>query len=153
VTTPAFGEVRDFIDGDWRSPSADSGTEALNPATGDVIARSPSGGGADVAAAVDAASKAFPAWRTTPAEERIQYLFRLKNLLEEHFEEIARINAIENGKTCAEAKAELRRRIENIEVDTRRSAMPSSFTGIRKWSSNDGRKNGAGDSNGCISEW
>jgi malonate-semialdehyde dehydrogenase (acetylating)/methylmalonate-semialdehyde dehydrogenase len=116
MTTPALGEVRDFIDGSWRSPSSDSGMEVLNPATGEVIAKSPVGAGADVAAAVDAASKAFPAWRATPPEERIQYLFRLKNLLEEHFEEIARITTIENGKTYAEAKAELRRGIENVEV-------------------------------------
>ncbi len=69
-----------------------------------------------MAAAVDAASAAFPEWRATPAPERIQYLFRLKQLLEERFEEIARITTMENGKTLAESRGELRRGIENVEV-------------------------------------
>lgn len=116
MTTPTFGEVRDFVDGSWRTSSSEAGTEVLNPATGEVIARSPAGTAADVATAVNAASAAFPAWRATPPEERIQFLFRLKVLLEEHFDEIARITTIENGKTLNEAKAELRRGIENVEV-------------------------------------
>ena len=60
--------------------------------------------------------RAFPAWRRTPPGERIQYLFKLKNLLEEHLDEIARLITLENGKTLAEAKAEMRRGIENVEV-------------------------------------
>jgi malonate-semialdehyde dehydrogenase (acetylating)/methylmalonate-semialdehyde dehydrogenase len=88
----------------------------MNPATGEVIAKSPAGSAEEVAAAVDAASAAFPEWRATPAPERIQYLFRLKQLLEDHFEEIARITTMENGKTLAESRGELRRGIENVEV-------------------------------------
>jgi malonate-semialdehyde dehydrogenase (acetylating)/methylmalonate-semialdehyde dehydrogenase len=88
----------------------------MNPATGEVIAKSPAGSAEEVAAAVDAASAAFPEWRATPAPERIQYLFRLKQLLEDHLEEIARITTMENGKTLAESRGELRRGIENVEV-------------------------------------
>ncbi len=66
--------------------------------------------------AVQAAADAFPAWRRTPPGERVQYLFKLKNLLEEHIDEIARLITRENGKTFAEAKAEMRRGIENVEV-------------------------------------
>src|SRR5262249_59556761 len=54
--------------------------------------------------------------RRTPPGERVQYLFKLKNLLEEHLDELARLITIENGKTFGEAKAELRRGIENVEV-------------------------------------
>ena len=55
----------------------------LNPATGEVIGHAPAGTAADVATAVDAASAAFPEWRAVPPADRIQYLFRLKQLLDD----------------------------------------------------------------------
>jgi malonate-semialdehyde dehydrogenase (acetylating)/methylmalonate-semialdehyde dehydrogenase len=73
-------------------------------------------GADDVNAAVAAASAAFPSWRRTPPQDRIQYLFKFKRLLEEHADEIARLTTQENGKTFAESRAELQRGIENIEV-------------------------------------
>ena len=109
-------EVRDFVGGQWRVPATDAGSEVRNPATGDVLARAPLGAAMDVGAAVDAAARAYPDWRMVPPGERIQYLFRLKQLLEEHFEEIARLVTMENGKTLAESRGELRRGIENVEV-------------------------------------
>jgi malonate-semialdehyde dehydrogenase (acetylating)/methylmalonate-semialdehyde dehydrogenase len=116
ATSEVRGEIRDYIGGAWRKPSSDPATEVLNPATGDVIAKTPAGSAADVAAAVGAASAAFPEWRATPPAERIQYLFKFKQLLEEHFDEIARITTTENGKTLGEARGELRRGVENVEV-------------------------------------
>jgi len=112
----AIDEVRDYTGGEWRRPSSSSSSEVLNPATGEVIGRAPAGTAADVAAAVEAASAAFPEWRAVPPADRIQYLFRLKQLLDETFEDIARTISIENGKTLAEARGELRRGIENVEV-------------------------------------
>jgi len=109
-------EVRNYIDGEWRRPSGEAGGEVLNPATGEVLARAPAGAAADVAAAVEAAARAFPQWRAAPPGERIQHLFRLKQLLEEHFEEIARLITLENGKTLGESRGELRRAVENVEV-------------------------------------
>jgi len=109
-------EVLNYIGGDWRRPLSVAGLEVINPATGDVLAVSPSGGPEDVDAAVSAAAAAFPEWCAVPPADRIQYLFRLKHLLEEHFDEIARIITSENGKTLAEAKGELRRGVENVEV-------------------------------------
>ena len=88
----------------------------INPATTETIAQVPLGGDDDVAAAVEAASAAFPGWRTTPPEERIQFLFKLKQSMEEHFEDVGRLITMENGKTLIEAKAEVRRGIENVEV-------------------------------------
>jgi malonate-semialdehyde dehydrogenase (acetylating)/methylmalonate-semialdehyde dehydrogenase len=70
----------------------------------------------EVDAAVQAAQAAWDGWRRTPATERIQYMFRLKNLLETHYKDIARTITQECGKTLAEAEAELRRGIENVEV-------------------------------------
>jgi malonate-semialdehyde dehydrogenase (acetylating)/methylmalonate-semialdehyde dehydrogenase len=112
----AIDEVRDYTGGEWRRPSSSGSSEVLNPATGEIIGHAPTGTAADVGAAVDAASAAFPEWRAVPPADRIQYLFRLKQLLDENFEDIARIISIENGKTLAEARGELRRGIENVEV-------------------------------------
>ena len=65
---------------------------------------------------VAAASRAADGWRRTPPTERIQYLFAFKQKLEAHFDEIARIITMECGKTLGEARGELRRGIENVEV-------------------------------------
>jgi malonate-semialdehyde dehydrogenase (acetylating) / methylmalonate-semialdehyde dehydrogenase len=107
-------EVLDYIGGGWRKPPAADGVAVVNPATGEVLARSPLNGA--VEEAVQAAVAAFPDWRATPPAERIQPLFRLKQLLEVHFDEIARIITTENGKTLDEARAELRRGVENVET-------------------------------------
>ncbi len=112
----ATSVLANYINGEWRRSSASDLTEVINPATADVLAHTPLGGAEDVGAAVAAADAAFPAWRRTPPGERIQYLFRFKQLLEAHFDEIARVTTAENGKTLAEAKGELRRGIENVEV-------------------------------------
>ncbi len=109
-------EVRNFIGGAWRRPEGENGIEVVNPATGERLANAPAGAAADVAAAVEAAAAAFPDWRAVPAGERIQYLFKLKQLLDQHFEEIARLITLENGKTLVESRGELRRGIENVEV-------------------------------------
>ncbi|HEY4980168.1 MAG TPA: CoA-acylating methylmalonate-semialdehyde dehydrogenase, partial [Candidatus Acidoferrum sp.] len=90
--------------------------DVTNPATNELVARTPVSTKADVDAAVQAAADAFPAWRRTPPGERIQYLFKLKYLLDEYIDELARIITLENGKTFGEAKAEIRRGIENVEV-------------------------------------
>ncbi len=100
----------------WASAAHDLLLDVVNPANGQLVARTPVGDAADVNAAVGAAAAAFPAWRRTPPQERIQYLFRLRALLAEELDDVARTIVIENGKTLGEAKAELQRGLENIEV-------------------------------------
>ncbi len=109
-------ELRNFVGGEWRSAEGRSLLDVINPATQKVIARVPASTANDVDEAVKIAAAAFPAWRATPPEDRIQYLFKLKDLLEKHLDELGRIISAENGKTLTEAKAELRRAIENVEV-------------------------------------
>jgi len=70
----------------------------------------------DVDAAVQAAARAFPAWRDTPVNARAQVLYRFKALLEQHFEELARTVTTEHGKTLDEARGSVRRGIECVEV-------------------------------------
>ena len=104
------------VNGEWLRSAASESIEVFNPATADVLATVPLAGTKEVDAAVAAASAAFPGWRRTPPQDRIQYLFQFKRLLEQHANEIARLITTENGKTLAEARAELQRGIENVEV-------------------------------------
>jgi malonate-semialdehyde dehydrogenase (acetylating) / methylmalonate-semialdehyde dehydrogenase len=108
--------VPNYIDGGWIECKGTDWQSVVNPATGEMIAKVPLCDSPQVAAAVEAAASAYPAWRRTPPEDRIQPLFKLKQLLETHIDELARIITLENGKTLSEAKGELRRAIENVEV-------------------------------------
>jgi len=108
--------LKNFVGGKWEPASGASVIAVRNPATGDVLAEAPLSGAADVAKAVDAASKALQGWRRTPAGDRIQPLFRLKALLDANFTEIAKLVTQECGKTLAESEGELKRGIENVEV-------------------------------------
>ncbi|MAF65868.1 MAG: methylmalonate-semialdehyde dehydrogenase (CoA acylating) [Planctomycetes bacterium] len=108
--------LQNHIDGAWIDSDAAEVFEVTNPASGEVIGLTPLCGGDEVDAAVRAAARAYPDWRRTPVEERIQPLFRLKALLEEHAEELATIVTRENGKTLAEARGSVRRGIQMIEV-------------------------------------
>src|SRR6185369_10609641 len=105
-----------YIGGRWISSRASETLDVHNPARGEVIARTPLSTGEDVDAAAAAAKKAFPAWRDTPAIKRAQSLFKFKALLEEHFEELARIVTTEHGKTLDESRGSVRRGIECVEV-------------------------------------
>jgi malonate-semialdehyde dehydrogenase (acetylating)/methylmalonate-semialdehyde dehydrogenase len=105
-----------FIGGRWVSAQTTEFFDVHNPAVGDVIGRTPLSTGADVDAAVRAATDAFPAWRDTPVNARAQVLYRFKAQLEEHFEEMARIVTTEHGKTLDEARGSVRRGIECVEV-------------------------------------
>jgi len=87
-----------------------------NPATGEVLSHTPCSTAEEFQRAVVAAKDAFPAWRSTPPVVRARYFFKLKELMEREFEDMARILTMENGKTVVEAKGSLRRAIENVEV-------------------------------------
>ena len=109
-------DILNYINGEWIKPAVSEFQDVVNPATGQVIARTPLGSQADVDAAAQAASEAFPGWRRTPVQDRVQYLFKLRELLRASQDEIARIITDECGKTFEEARAEMVRAIENVEV-------------------------------------
>jgi malonate-semialdehyde dehydrogenase (acetylating) / methylmalonate-semialdehyde dehydrogenase len=116
VAAPPTTRVPNFINGQWIGSKTTQWGDVMNPATGELLARVPLSEADEVASAVEAAAAAYPEWRRTPPEDRIQPLFKLKQLLEDHLDELSRIITQENGKTFTEAKAELRRAIENVEV-------------------------------------
>jgi len=108
--------VLNYINGAWQTPSVTEFADVINPATSEILARTPLCGAAEVELAAQAAALALPGWRRIPVQERVQYLFKLKILLEEHLDQISRTITMECGKTYDEAKAEMRRAIENIEI-------------------------------------
>jgi malonate-semialdehyde dehydrogenase (acetylating) / methylmalonate-semialdehyde dehydrogenase len=97
-----------------------------DPATRDVIGAVPIANVEDVANAVSRASAAFAQWSGVPVVERARLLFRYADALERHREEIARSVSHENGKTIADARAEVRRGIEAVEFAC---GMPSLMMG------------------------
>jgi malonate-semialdehyde dehydrogenase (acetylating)/methylmalonate-semialdehyde dehydrogenase len=97
-----------------------------NPATGATIAEVPYAQEADIDGAVRAAHEAFPIWREVPVVDRVQPLYRYKALLEKHHAELAGILTRENGKTADDARAEVRRSIQMVEVAC---GMPSLMLG------------------------
>jgi malonate-semialdehyde dehydrogenase (acetylating)/methylmalonate-semialdehyde dehydrogenase len=108
--------ILNYVNNEWMEPKVNDLADVINPATGEVIAKTPLCGKAEVDAATKAASEAFPAWRQTPVQDRIQYLFKLRDLLIKNHDEIGRVISVECGKTFGEAKAEMVRAIENVEV-------------------------------------
>ena len=108
--------LRNYVGGTWVDAQAESTQEVRNPATDEVLARVPLSSDRDVDAAVAAASAAYPAWRSTPPVERARYFFKLRQLLEEHREELARLIVTEMGKTLDDARGEVQRGIDNVET-------------------------------------
>src|SRR5437588_537517 len=107
--------LRNQIGGDWVDSSASDCLEVTNPATAEPLARVPLSTRRDVDQAVAAARAAFPAWRAVPPVVRARHLFQLKQVLEQHFDDIAATITRENGKTLDEARGPVRRGIENVE--------------------------------------
>jgi malonate-semialdehyde dehydrogenase (acetylating)/methylmalonate-semialdehyde dehydrogenase len=83
---------------------------------GEVIGEYPLGGKEDVNTAVEAAYEAFKTWSKTSVPERLQYLFKIKWILEENKEEFARVNTQNHGKPINDSRGDLRRTIENVEA-------------------------------------
>ncbi len=117
--------LKNYIDGEWVE-SKGKLIDVVNPATCKVTAKVPISTRDEINAAVEAARDAFPEWRRTPPLARVRCLFRMKELMEERFEELSRIQTMEHGKTIDESRGETRRGIENIEVAT---GIPSLMMG------------------------
>ena len=105
-----------LIGGRFQESGSDEVDPIYDPATGETIALLPHSTPEEVDRAVRAAAEAFPAWADTPVPDRAQVMFRFKALLEDLFEELSRLVTHENGKTLAEARGEVRRAIEVVEL-------------------------------------
>jgi malonate-semialdehyde dehydrogenase (acetylating)/methylmalonate-semialdehyde dehydrogenase len=122
----ALQVIKNYIDGEWVESKSKEMLDVRNPATTEVIARVPLSTSDEVGRAVQAARAAFQGWRETTPYTRARYMFELKNHMEERFEDLAEVIVQEHGKIIDEARGEVRRAIENVEVA---AGVPSLMTG------------------------
>jgi len=108
--------LQNYVNGEWRSSSAPDYLDVVNPATNQVLAKVPMSSAAELDEAAQFAAEAFKSWRRVPPTDRVQYLFKLKVLMDQQIDDLAQTITLECGKTVAEAKGEMQRAIENVEV-------------------------------------
>lgn len=99
----------------WTTIDAERWGDVFNPSTGEVIARVPFCTAEQVSAVATEAAAALEPWSATPIVERARLMFRFRELLERHFDELAALVTREHGKTLAESRAEVNRGIEVVE--------------------------------------
>lgn len=117
TTSPTLTRtLRHYIGGTWVPSQGSGSVEDVDPATGEVLAHVPLGSTADVDAAVSAAREAQVAWRATPPQVRARALYRLRDVLDQHRDELAAIVTRDMGKTLDDALAEVGRGIESVEA-------------------------------------
>lgn len=119
-------QLKNFINGEWVTAKSTVYEDVPNPATGEILAQVPLSNEDDFQLAVDAADEAFKTWSKTPVPRRARLMFKFQQLLVEHWDELAEIITIENGKSFSEARGEVQRGIENVEFA---SSVPTLMMG------------------------
>lgn len=107
--------LKNFIGGKWIASASGKEEIVPNPATGEILAKVPISSREELDAAVATAKEAFQTWSKVPVPSRARILFRYQQLLVEHWEELARLVTLENGKSYDEAYGEVQRGIECVE--------------------------------------
>ncbi|WP_138420385.1 CoA-acylating methylmalonate-semialdehyde dehydrogenase [Aquibacillus sediminis] len=108
-------QLKNYVGAKWIEAKSDKTEEVVNPATGEVIAHVPISSKEDIDQAVNVAKEAFESWKEVPVPKRARIMFKYQQLLVDHWDELAEIITIENGKSFKEAKGEVQRGIENVE--------------------------------------
>ena len=108
--------LQNYIGGRWVSAKASKFLDVTNPANGEVLARAPLSGVDDIEAAVVAASAAWPDWRSRSIGERTEFIYAIREQFRKRIDELAASVTKEGGKVLSDARAEVSRAIEVIEV-------------------------------------
>ena len=108
-------KLKYYAGGEWLESKTSRYMPCYDPSTGAVIAYAPQCTAAEVEQAIQAAADAFPAWSDTPVGKRVQVLFKMKSLVEEHLEELTYLLARENGKKWDEAMGDVLKVVEVVE--------------------------------------
>ena len=108
--------IKNYVNGQWIEPENSGTLDVENPSTGEIIAKTPLSTVAEVNRTIEAAAEAFKDWSRTPVARRVQPLYQLDALLRDNEENIARTLVEEMGKSLPDARAEMKRIFENIEV-------------------------------------
>ncbi|TQR37277.1 CoA-acylating methylmalonate-semialdehyde dehydrogenase [Brevibacillus brevis] len=129
-------KVQNHMDGQWVDSTGTEIEAVPNPATGEIIAVVPLSAKADVDRAIEVAKRAYHTWSEVPVPNRARYLYKYLQLLQEQKEKLAQIITMENGKTLKDARGEVQRGIEAVELATTTpnlmmgDALPSIAEGI-----------------------
>ena len=119
-------KIKYFVNGQYVESKTDKYYDLVNPSTGEVIGYAPNCTAEEVDEAIAAAKAAYPAWSATPAIKRAQIMYKVRDLLMEHMEELTYLVAEENGKVWSEAEGDVLKAKEGTELATQ---VPSLMMG------------------------
>ena len=108
-------QLKYFAGGKWLDSETKKYMDVFNPSTGEVIAQAPCCTKSEVESAIKAAAAAFPAWSATPVMKRVQVLYKLRDLLDQHFDELTELVCMENGKAWGDAQGDVLKAKEGTE--------------------------------------
>jgi malonate-semialdehyde dehydrogenase (acetylating)/methylmalonate-semialdehyde dehydrogenase len=109
-------KLKPFINGKFVESSSSKYMDIYDPSTGEVIAQTPCCTSSEVESAIGAAKAAFPEWSNTPCAKRVEVLYKFRELLTQHLDELTHMVCRENGKNWEEAKGDLLKVKEPVEV-------------------------------------
>jgi malonate-semialdehyde dehydrogenase (acetylating)/methylmalonate-semialdehyde dehydrogenase len=109
-------ELTHYIDGAQVTGGSGRFADVMNPATGEIQARVPLASKAEVDAAIARAAEAQPAWGATNPQRRARVMMRFGALINEHMDELAELVSREHGKTLPDARGDVQRGLEVVEV-------------------------------------
>ncbi len=109
-------KLKIFINGEWKDSKTDKYMDIYDPSIGEVIAQTPCCTVDEVDQAIGAAQEAFKTWSVTPVMKRVQVLYKVRALIEEHMDELTELVARENGKSWDDAKGDVLKAKEGTEV-------------------------------------
>lgn len=115
VLNKTIQKVKNYINGQWVESSSTQWDDVFNPATGEIIAYVPLSNGEEVSHAVQVAHTAYQSWKKVAVPKRARYFFDYQQLLVKHWDELAALITMENGKSLEEAYGEVQRGIECVE--------------------------------------
>ena len=107
--------IRNYVGGQWKDSTSGKTEPVYNPATGDIIGHVPLSSMEELNEAVAVAEEAFRTWSRTAVPRRARIMFKYQQLLVEHWDELAKLITLENGKNFKEAYGEVQRGIECVE--------------------------------------
>lgn len=107
--------IRNYVGGEWKASTSGKTEPVYNPATGEIIAHVPLSSMEELNEAAETAAKAFTTWSRTAVPRRARIMFKYQQLLIEHWDELAKLITLENGKNYKEAYGEVQRGIECVE--------------------------------------
>ena len=116
ISSVVIKKARNYVNGEWVEPQGRDWLDIENPSTGEIIGAVPLSSTAQTNQAIDAAHAAFPAWADTPVDKRVAPLFTLAGLIRDNHEKICRVMVEEMGKSLPDARAEMDRTLENVQV-------------------------------------